>query len=232
MARELRLTVVQIGMSALLIYLLGGITWAVFEYLKQSPGTSSPIKVRGGAMTARTSIAKNGGWVSSGSGYCSNVDTMQFSTNAAPVSSASANPTSLLADWTMVVFGRKPKDGSQSGNGFKFQAQPQKCDGSNGTSVLLTPYGSNGAFYTTELGPDDDGVTQKRRFRDTTPDDPSGSLGCAGPNIPSTQGLRGDEDRCERMSVIQFDEPAASKHYQYTCTNGECAVCIGTSSCQ
>src|ERR1022692_2462016 len=224
MASDARFTITQVGISAIVAFLMGAIALALFQYLKQSPETSSPIKVRGGAMTARTSIAKNGGWVSNGSGYCSNVDTTQFSTDAAPVSSASANPTSLLADWTMVVFGRNPKDGSQSGNGFKFQAQPQKCDGSKGTSVLLTPYGSNGAFYATELGTDDDGVTQKRRFRDTTPDNQSGAPGCAGPNIPGTPGvLNGDEDRCERMSLIQFDEPAASKHYQYTCTNGDCA---------
>ena len=232
---EKRFTLLHVGIIATICVVATAAFIVIIQYVKSQPVTSSPIKVRGGAMTARTSIGKNGGWVSNGSGYCTNVDITQFSTDAAPVSSAPApaNPTSLLADWTMVVFGRNPNDGSQSGNGFKFQAQPQKCDGSKGTSVLLTPYGSNGAFYATELGTDDDGVTQKRRFRDTTPDNQSGAPGCAGPNVPSTPGLlNGDEDRCERMSTIQFDEPAASKHYQYTCTNGECAVCIGTSSCQ
>src|ERR1035441_4968763 len=101
---EKRFTLLHVGIIATICVVATAAFIVIIQYVKSQPVTSSPIKVRGGAMTARTSIGKNGGWVSNGCGYCTNVDITQFSTDAAPVSSAPApaNPTSLLADWPVV----------------------------------------------------------------------------------------------------------------------------------
>jgi hypothetical protein len=198
--------------------------------------TGSPIVVRGGSMTVRTTFG-SGGWVPHGNlTFCSDgVDTSYV--ELIGVTNSQYNvPTALAninADWTITINGRAHTDyktnhsSAPSTNGIVITSQMKKsCGGGEGKSILLaaiipasgTTYSS---FYQDEASVHEDStsstVITAKRFLDTT-----GS--CISPNTNNTA----DEDTCERASTITFAVPASTgTPYTYNCTDGECVIGIG-----
>ncbi len=194
---------------------------------------SSPIKVRGGALTART----NNGWTQIGKSssgtpiYCTGTDDVSWIEffEAAGVSGAPENPTKLKAGWTLQILGRTytpasgatPPMSSPSENGLTLTSQPNDCGGGKTSpySVTLSVYENDGSttnaqFYSdSATGTEDSSAAEK--FQDMTST-------CSGPD-----GGSGNEDVCERASKLKLTKADGTTILNYACPNGECSVYIG-----
>lgn len=227
------------------------ITRKIEHYLENKNGGTpdSPIVVRGGSMTLRT---KDTWYPNPPSDMkaptCTNADTSYIDLiDVKPVSASPSGPIPLTlsdipAPWQLVLYGRSPKDGSQSKNGIILQSQSGACTGSGSTSttsVSATLLNSNNtSFYPAGDNANidnDHGATHSVRFWDQTPDTgtTAATVGCQGPYPPSVQSkVQGDQDVCERISVIQLTltppPPAQPTVYTYKCPSGECKVDIGS----
>ncbi len=197
--------------------------------LTSSGSPSSPLMVRGGAMTFRTTDVN--GWQPTGSitlPLCVNVDTRFINFNqVVPVAPTSApfTPTGLsyiTSAWTMAIYGRVPGGGKDSVNGILFTAQPNTIcstdsSGTARSSVKMSALSGNSGLYPIDSLSDD--KTDNRRFYDNTPAT-GGSPGCIGANA--------DEDSCERIFRIVLTVPTATPTvYNYKCFNGDCSIGIG-----
>ena len=224
----------------------GGIFAFIFQDYHKHPlggaNPPSPIKVRGGAMTART--MNSGQWQTIGTDlqhrniYCSDTDDVSWIDffEAAGVSSgAIETPTGLPAGWSMKIYGRTyaPATGTTaassqpSSNGLLLKSQAGGClaGDTSSFSVILSIYeddgGSNAQFYKDSATGTDSNGGYAEKFEDM-------SKGCAGPNGGAIQ--TGNEDVCERASTIEFTftPPGGSKSTSiYNCTDGECSIYIG-----
>jgi hypothetical protein len=183
---------------------------------------SSPLKVRGGAMTFRSENL----WTTDSSATpapCTQLTPTSIqlkNVTAVPVTSP---PTveqiqlSLAGSWQIDLFGRKP-DGTEGPNGIRIVAETN-CGGKSGVS--LTGESGPGQFYPFKDGQsDEDGVTFIKRYMDPT---------CSQSPQPS-----GDKDICEHISKIYINTsptttPKSNPAHVYHCLNGECVIGIGSS---
>jgi len=171
---------------------------------------STPIVVRGGAMTA---FAEHSKWsMVSSSTYCLNIKKIgdfyvNFDDEADP-----NNSDSWIAPKIVEIYGHDINDPtgtnpSPAKNGFKLVLQQTDCSGNTGhQSVQITAVG--GTYYSLHFpahGTHGDGL---RYLVDA-------SAGCAK-----------DQDLCERMAevVVTDSQGTATPHL---CPDGDCAVYIG-----
>ena len=214
MASDARFTITQVGISAIVAFLLGGIALALFQYLKQSPETSSPIKVRGGAMTFRAYS-----YYSDNNGN----DCVLLTTSTGSLNFID-DPLAVVPNVTTVslqgvdhidFFGRQPNGKDKSANGVSLKFTPT-CKGPNGNQIgaSLIALSGNSDFYPFRNGhvPDDDGTYIKRFW------DKKGNSG-----KPSNSQ---DGDTCEHLSeaTIYYTDPTKKPTPLPHCTNGECAI--------
>jgi hypothetical protein len=211
----------------------GGGALVGWSFGKNGPGkgpANSPVVVRGGSMTARTTETTNG-WMPTAGGppFCTNRDASVINFVGAAGWKGTNPPTSVTptADWTLKIYGRKHLSGGtgdESGRGIELTGNlAQFCSGATGgESVQLTATGMNGGFYDRipSVNEDTSGkIETGKRFRDLTTD--ATNSNCGGPDA----GSGGDEDECERASHIILSY--SSTTYEYKCTIGECIVFIG-----
>jgi hypothetical protein len=210
-------------------------------------GSGSLVTVRGGSMTIREI---NGWTVSTASAttYCTFISTSNALSLSAtevvnanippgdtPITSVSSVP--LTRNWTVTIVGRihiPPSSSLPAGNstlpspnGIVLRAPVNsECPTSSGkTPVALAVIPGTGSnFYLDDpaLHEESNAVTAKR-FMDTTPASTSTSTNCSGPN--STSNSLGDEDACERASLITVTTSSGGP-YAGSCRNGECIITI------
>jgi hypothetical protein len=209
------------------------------EHLKRTTTPSPPLKVRGGAMTVRTEISGNGGWVpkdAAGRQFCTNADISRayYLTDDGLCHLIQLPPST---NWSMRLHGGSPvTPGNASGRGLVIITQPnQNCTGGVGSSVLMTVFDDNVStngkyvrFYSGDQN-SDDGKTVRRRFLDRTPDGKTpDKAGCVTPPDGDGSGDVGDEDACERMTKFEIRNLSGSSVSTTPCLNGDCTVFIGT----
>jgi hypothetical protein len=218
---------------------------AILQAKNLVSSTDSPVVVRGGAITIRTTDTTDG-WVSAAGGtvYCtyiplgsplnlypSGVDKINGTT---PIS----DPLPLTGTWKVTINGRAPKyvpptpaspgywdSTTPSANGIVLQGSNSNCTGATSTqsTVVLTTTGTYGRLYLPDIGLHEEStVDTAKRFMDTTPNSGATPSICAGPNSNLTTG---NEDSCERASTITVTTSAGS--YSGRCRNGECTLGIG-----
>jgi hypothetical protein len=225
--RSLRYSV----MAFSLLGTLAGLTGC--RFLGGPPKANSPIKVRGGAMTFRSTTQ----WqpVSGQVAYYldnANVSYISF-TGVDPVGSAPPGPLYPPGCWTMTLVGRNPNPSVVISNGITITALTSSCNHpTTYHSLTLTGFG-NGSFYPEKYKPDDDG-TYSERYMDTTPDVPTTGTTAAVPGCQGPSGLgptlTGDEDFCERLSkitLILYTGATPGTPSTYKCKNGDCEIDIG-----
>lgn len=183
----------------------------------------SPLMIRGGAMTFRSSsstvlLGLDGNYPCFQIGN-SSPSVLQLM-NVAEEPSAGAPtvflPNSYLlltGNWTVYLYARNP-DGSTGNPSSGVSVGPtNNCtvNGNTSSGVTLTPWPlpSASSFYgenprLNESSP----ATHNQRFKNIT-------AGCTG---------GGDQDSCEHLGVIQAGT------YKFRCLDGECAVGIGPPS--
>jgi hypothetical protein len=206
--------------------------------LAQSGG-DSPVKVRGGAMTFRTSSGGDQFQTVGGSGnsFCILLSKTPNANVTLDVSQAkfhkvvSSRSETLTNTSQIDFFGRNEKgQAGKSSNGIRVLITPS-CNGVPGTSALIQPEGPNSGLYlnqknaaSQDLSGDDlpnpssdKDTSQSLRFKD---------LDCAAKFSPPTPG--GDEDLCENMGLIivnskHTDNPTTTGK-PIRCHNGDCQV--------
>jgi hypothetical protein len=205
----------------------------------------SPVVVRGGAMTARTKDKTNG-WKPSNNGFCTGItltsSTLYFNYDGIgavptylpppPKSFPAANGDIPLTanGWDLKILGRNyvPNTApTPSHNGSDITWVPSCTGAAAGSTVYvqLSLTGTYPGFYDSDADGISAVVTGKR-FRDLTPLKKPGT-NCFGPNRSS--GTAGDEDACERASLVTLTNTAGGTTTTYSgwCTNGECVVGLG-----
>jgi hypothetical protein len=203
----------------------------------------SPVVVRGGAMTVRTKDTTNG-WQSQNNGYCTGITlaTGTLYLNYEGLDKVPTNPTptpfptppkgyvALTGNnWMLTLLGRNfPRTTpAQSNNGIAI-TPVGSCNGLTGASVYiqLSLTGPNPGFYDSDVEGVAAAVTGKR-FRDLTPF-VKGGTNCFGPNFnnPSPSFPAGDEDVCERASLVTLSNGGVLTNSGF-CTNGECVIGLG-----
>jgi hypothetical protein len=206
--------------------------------------SGSPVTVRGGSMTIRTGDKANG-WQSTklATTYCTYIPTSaDLSLSASPeVVSAnipgdtpitSASPVPLTGNWTVTILGRDYKPGdsthqSSSNSGITLQGTNSACKtASSGQKlVALTANPSDSDFYKDDLGlHEESNVVTAKRYMNTT--SASASTNCSGPNLPPGSPGVGNEDSCERASLITVITASSGSPYSGRCRNGECIITI------
>jgi hypothetical protein len=224
--------------GGLLFAILGGVVGVVFG-TNGGKGVStppdSPIVVRGGAMTIRTKD-QTYGWQTAGSSFCTNADTSMFwiSDDATLYNGSPklpTNPLVLTSGWRVTIVGRLPSSSGSSQastNGITLSAASAPCTSSTGSTwvTLSTIPSTNSSFYPTDPVENEEKprIRTAKRFMDTTKGSGGAPSPCAGPNT----NPNGDEDVCERASIVTLTN--SSHTYTYWCTNGECMVGIGAPS--
>lgn len=171
---------------------------------------STPIVVRGGAMTA---FAEHSKWSTvSATTYCLDIKKIgdfyvNFDDEADP-----KNSDSWLAPKMVEIYGHDINDSaganpSPTKNGFRLLLQQTDCSGNNGhESVQIISVG--GAYYSLHFpahGTHGDGL----RYL-----------------VDSTAGCAKDQDLCERMAqtVVTDSQGTTTSH---SCPDGDCSVYIG-----
>lgn len=198
---------------------------------------SSPLKVKGGAMTVFAQKKWQGNGTdanpdgSSAHPYCVSIDSADASyiivnnllgSDGLPVDPASINDVTLPL--VIKIYGHLAVDdpppgtrkrGDPSGNGIQLATQSQDCDGSHGSSILLTKIGQGG-IYPIDL-PAAGKRKGNKRFYDST---------CYG--VPNPAG-HGDQDFCERMAKVElYYNGATTPNHTLTCPDGDCEIEVGS----
>jgi hypothetical protein len=183
--------------------------------------TSSPIKVRGGAMTFRaaewSTDASHKDCIQGDNSYVELIDIVPWNH---PIAQATRVVIPTLAlTWQMDLFGRTSAGKPQMTQGVRL-TPTASCGGQPGI-VWGSESGSTDWYPTNdETGgagnKEEDGSTYIRRYRYST---------CA--------SAAGDEDLCEHLSYILINKtPKANptplnSDYAFLCQNGECEIGIG-----
>jgi hypothetical protein len=204
------------------------------------PAPSSPIVVRGGAITIRSNDPN--GWqstVAQVAPFCSDTDATYIELDdvslipppqggqiGKALARGDVTMNNLVVNgqngWEIDVYGRNGAGNSVSANGISLTAATGDCStGSSPYKVMLNALNSSSSFY---LAPmldenlsDQSGYhTERFQNKDTT---------CVTSN--ST-----DEDLCERMSQVNLKLTTGGQTVSqtYECPNGECVIHIGKSS--
>src|ERR1700723_369941 len=127
---------------------------------------SSPIVLKGGAMTAYTTKWAKASWSALGPGYCLNInDASQVEFTGEDGSSQGI--TVGTGPWTFNVFGHTNTGDNASPEGFALTHQLTLCGSATaGHSITINAIGNGGGFYTSQVPPSTDHPSAVR-FKDT-----------------------------------------------------------------
>jgi hypothetical protein len=186
------------------------------QKLQQLVPTQPPIKVRGGAMTVRTTRLTLRGEHGNDCVVLQNPADhpvqLQF---VEDITVQGWTPTSktLSGNWKVDLYGRDSK-GNHGADGIEL-AYTDSCmeSGTNYPGVTIKSIGTTNQYFydfrDARTGTDEDGITRIKRFKNPT---------CS-QHLPHP--TNGDEDTCELMFDIKVND-IQFKH----CVNGECLVQI------
>ena len=207
------------------------------------PG-DSPVVVRGGAMTVRTKDSV--GWKGASVPFCTGIGltggTLYFNYEGLDAVPGSPTPPPVPFpvipkgsvaltgnNWQLTILGRNyvpntTPSQSRYGNGIVI-TPAASCTGATGASVYvqLALTGKYPGFYNSDLN--EKGTRAGKRFRDFTPLGTPGT-NCFGPNSNSVPPSTGDEDVCERASLVTLNTGGGTT-YSGWCSNGECVIGLG-----
>ena len=204
----------------------------VAQAITSGSNMQSPIKVRGGSMTAYTTVS--GGWTTMDRGvtYCVLVnDVTYLEYDGDSLEDASGNDIpSVSTPWDLKLTGKLPADaadhvshhrGDDSKRGFKLHGDKKDCNnnpiingGTHGSVTLSLIGGIGAAFY--PLPSDPNNQYESERFWDKSSD-------CM--NEPDNTG-KGDRDFCEQMSRVVLTMGGADMS-QDPCPDGDCEIWAG-----
>ncbi len=205
--------IVSVGLAALIIAGIVGALTILKSNLRPAPATrSTPIVVRGGAMTA---FAEHSKWTKvSSSTYCLDIKKIgDFYVNFDDMADGTLS-NSWLSPTAVEIHGHRPIDPSDptgttpSTKGLKLVLQTTNCAGASGhESVQISALG--GGFYSFEM-PHHGSHGGNLRFL-----------------IDSSAGCAQDQDLCERMAELVITDTSGTVLTPIPCPDGDCSVEIG-----
>jgi hypothetical protein len=242
MASDGRFTVTHLTFSFILGIVVVFVGLTVISLIKKAllhpaPTTTSPLKVRGGAMTFRTAPNTNFG-VDSNQNPCFVIPksgaTMElYADPTGPNTPFLKNPDQSQGLQDGVQFdliGHNAKGDAPSVNGVRIYIT-SGCSGNNLGASLIPESDHNGSdFYHYRRNQHDDDGSYIRRFLDNDCAKPTGSYGTANDDNK-------DEDTCEHLAIIYVNvnrPPAQTDNYKssaaqtWKCLNGDCVLQIRT----
>jgi hypothetical protein len=221
---EIRFTWATTGYLALVTFTMsasavGLVLWVAGQVGPKPPlTTSTPVVVRGGAMTFRAhAFAKDGNkqcLVIGGTPAGATVELFE-------IGNRTGNPDDSvpLSQVAQMDFMGHKRDWTGEGNNGVRLVITNSCGGMLGATIAAEP-NSNSDFYPNQnaTAVDEDKTTYKMRFMD---DD------CESQSSDPT----GDEDNCERAANIYIHASAVTKPHDsatktWNCTDGECEIRI------
>jgi hypothetical protein len=179
--------------------------------------TNAPVKVRGGAMTFRSTSA----FSQDGDGNpCvpiksgTQVGIFEPGNSGATADNSYPLQTGVQIDF----FGHEENGGANSNDGVRVLIT-STCNGSSlGATIVPEPLSHSSFYPFQDQAKDEDKTTYRKRFLDSA---------CIGTPSPS-----GDEDTCEHLSTVYVNSsatitPKSNPAQEWLCTDGECDVKIG-----
>lgn len=193
-------------------------------------GTSSPVKAKGGVITA--SASDKYGWQQvSGTKYCANSATSYIELKGVlpidPFDPVDAIPKDVIIGkldnsvWQITMYGSDDTGQHKSAEGITLLARPVPCTMPVGDSSVLLGVIHEGTSRLLDGNVQDERAapgSAKKQYQDQT---------CAAPSHSKRE-----EITCEQASEIEvtLDPDVASPIIQrYRCPNGKCEIDIGTS---
>jgi hypothetical protein len=230
---EKRFTLAHVGIAVIIGIAAWAAILAIIQYVKALTGTTSPIKVRGGAMMFRSTPNNKFTTVVSPDGYCISLGSLNQTLVLAYFKSG--NDSAMYDDYAALSMGSQvdffghnwDQINDQGHHGGKHGANEirvsieNSCGGVSGLSARLTPEGKSN-FYDYAINQQLDDQSYSLRFRDRN---------CSNhPPVfnhpPKSQD--GDADYCEHPASIYVhsgvSDPGDSGSSWHDCKDGECRI--------